>query len=110
VGYDTPRNLGSRETGGGLSLPIWIDFMKEALKDVPQTQYEPPAGMINVGGDWYYEEFGPGRGVSALGLNDPWPGRPELALPPGESGSGGPAPSVPPPPDDRRSILDLFRN
>jgi penicillin-binding protein 1A len=110
VGYDTPRNLGSRETGGGLSLPIWIDFMKEALKDVPQTQYEPPAGVINVGGDWYYEEFGPGRGVSALGLNDPWPGRPELALPPGESGSGGPPPSVPPPPDDRRSILDLFRN
>jgi penicillin-binding protein 1A len=110
VGYDTPRNLGSRETGGGLSLPIWIDFMKEALKDVPQTQYEPPAGVINVGGDWYYEEFGPGRGVSALGLNDPWPGRPEPALPPGESGSGGPAPSVPPPPDDRRSILDLFRN
>jgi len=110
VGYDTPRNLGSRETGGGLSLPIWIDFMKEALKDVPQTQYEPPAGVINVGGDWYYEEFGPGRGVSALGLNDPWPGRPELALPPGEGGSGNPPPSVPPPPDDRRSILDLFRN
>jgi penicillin-binding protein 1A len=110
VGYDTPRNLGSRETGGGLSLPIWIDFMKEALKDVPQTQYEPPAGVINVGGDWYYEEFGPGRGVSALGLNDPWPGRPELALPPGVNGSAGPPPLVPPPPDDRRSILDLFRN
>ena len=107
VGYDTPRNLGSRETGGGLSLPIWIDFMKKALKDVPQTQYEPPAGVINVGGDWYYEEFGPGRGVSALGLDDPWPGRPELALPLGE---GGPPLSVPPPPEDRRSILDLFRN
>ena len=110
VGYDTPRNLGSRETGGGLSLPIWIDFMKEALKDVPQTQYEPPAGVINVGGEWYYEEFGPGRGVSALGLNDPWPGRPELALPPGASASAGPPPLAPPPPDDRRSILDLFRN
>ena len=110
VGYDTPRNLGSRETGGGLSLPIWIDFMKEALKNVPQTQYEPPSGVINVGGDWYYEEFGPGKGVSGLGLNDPWPGRPELALPPAASDSAGPPPSVPPPPDDRRSILDLFRN
>jgi penicillin-binding protein 1A len=110
VGYDTPRNLGSRETGGGLSLPIWIDFMKEALKDVPQTQYEPPAGVITVGGDWYYEEFGPGRGVGGLGLNDPWPGRPELALPPGANGSAGPPPLAPPPPDDRRSILDLFRN
>lgn len=110
VGYDTPRNLGSRETGGGLSLPIWIDFMKEALKNVPETQYEMPAGVINVGGDWYYEEFGPGRGVSSLGLNDPWPGRPELAAPPGESGNMVAPPSVPPPPEDRRSILDLFRN
>ncbi len=110
VGYDTPRNLGSRETGGGLSLPIWIDFMKEALKNVPQTQYEPPAGVVNVGGDWYYEEFGPGKGVGSLGLNDPWPGRAEVAVPPGQSGNGDPPPSVPPPPDDRRSILDLFRN
>ena len=74
---------------------------------MPQTQYGPPAGVSKVGGDWYYEECGPGRGVSALGLNDPWPGRPELELPLGE---GGPPPSVPPPPEDRRSILDLFRN
>jgi penicillin-binding protein 1A len=110
VGYDTPRNLGSRETGGGLSLPIWIDFMKEALKDVPETQYEPPAGVLNVGGDWYYEEYGPGRGVAALGLNDPWPGMPQLALPPGPGGVMAPPPAVPPPPEDRRSILDLFRN
>ena len=110
VGYDTPRNLGSRETGGGLSLPIWIDFMKEALKDVPETQYEPPAGVLNVGGDWYYEEYGPGSGVAALGLNDPWPGMPELALPPGPGGVMVPPPAVPPPPEDRRSILDLFRN
>jgi penicillin-binding protein 1A len=110
VGYDTPRNLGSRETGGGLSLPIWIDFMKEALKDVPETQYEPPAGVVNTGGDWYYEEYGPGRGVAALGLNDPWPGMPELALPPGSGVVVVPTPTVPPPPQDRRSILDLFRN
>ena len=110
VGYDTPRNLGSRETGGGLSLPIWIDFMKEALKNVPQTQYEPPAGVINVGGEWYYEEYGPGKGVGSLGLNDPWPGRPEPVVPTEEGGNAGPPLSVPPPPDDRRSILDLFRN
>jgi penicillin-binding protein 1A len=110
VGYDTPRNLGSRETGGGLSLPIWIDFMREALKNVPETQYEPPAGVVNVGGDWYFEEYGPGRGVAALGLNDPWPGMPELALPPGSGGVTGPPLSVPPPPEDRRGILDLFRN
>ncbi len=110
VGYDTPRNLGSRETGGGLSLPIWIEFMKEALKNVPVAQYEPPSGVINVGGDWYYEEYGPGNGVRSLGLSDPWPGMSESAQPPGSSDDAAPPPSVPPPPDDRRSILDLFRN
>ena len=35
MGYDTPRNLGARETGGGLILPIWINYMRTALKGVP---------------------------------------------------------------------------
>ena len=38
MGYDQPRNLGSRETGGGLSLPIWIDFMRTALSGVRQRR------------------------------------------------------------------------
>jgi penicillin-binding protein 1A len=35
MGYDNPRSLGDRETGGGLSLPVWINFMETALKGVP---------------------------------------------------------------------------
>ena len=35
MGYDTPRKLGDRETGGGLALPVWIDYMSTALKGVP---------------------------------------------------------------------------
>ena len=35
IGYDQPRNLGNRETGGGLALPIWIGYMQTALKDIP---------------------------------------------------------------------------
>jgi len=108
VGYDTPRNLGSRETGGGLSLPIWIDFMRVALKDAPEVQYEAPPGVIQAGGDWYYEEYGPGSGVAALGLSDPLPGAAEPAKPTGTGQS--PPLAVPPPPEDRRGILDLFRN
>jgi penicillin-binding protein 1A len=103
VGYDVPRNLGSRETGGGLSLPIWIDFMSQALKDVPVADYEVPPGIIRVGGEWYFEEFGPGRGIEGLGLDDPWPGAPELV----EEGLHAPPPATV---EDRRSILDLFRN
>lgn len=108
VGYDTPRNLGSRETGGGLSLPIWISYMSEALKGVPVTEIQPPAGVIHVGNEWYYEEFGPGRGVRGLGLNDPWPGNAS-----GESGTSNENESAARPAnesEDRRSILDLFRN
>ena len=35
MGYDNPRKLGDRETGGGLSLPIWISYMEHALKSAP---------------------------------------------------------------------------
>jgi penicillin-binding protein 1A len=107
VGHDTPRNLGSRETGGGLSLPIWIDYMSEALKGVPVAEYAAPPGVINVGGEWYYEEYGPGSGVRGLGLNDPWPGA--AAGNPPVPGSDGVV-TRPVEPEDRRNILDLFKN
>ena len=103
VGYDVPRNLGSRETGGGLSLPIWINYMTTALKDVPVADYPVPPGIIRAGGEWYFKEFGPGRGVRGLGLRDTWPGA---------GAETDKAVNIPPPPsdEDRSSILDLFRN
>lgn len=107
VGYDTPRNLGSRETGGGLSLPIWIDYMSEALKGVPVEEIQPPPGVIRVGSEWYYEEYGPGHGVRGLGLDDPWPGSEGAEM----QGPGTGEPEVMPATgNERRSILDLFRN
>ena len=110
VGYDTPRNLGSRETGGGLSLPIWISYMTEALKGVPVAEIEAPPGVIHVGNEWYYEEYGPGRGVRGLGLNDPWPGSPSAGDPASGDQDTGDAGKPPAEGEDRRSILDLFRN
>ena len=38
MGYDTPRKLGDRETGGGLSLPIWIDYTSSTLRGVPVAE------------------------------------------------------------------------
>ena len=107
VGYDTPRNLGSRETGGGLSLPIWIDYMAEALKSVPVSTYTPPSGVIQVGGEWYFEEFGPGNGVRSLGMQDPWSGPAAAGEPDPGAKPGGQNPMNQ---ADRRSILDLFKN
>ncbi|MEJ7928517.1 penicillin-binding protein 1A [Ramlibacter sp. AN1015] len=68
MGYDTPRSLGDRETGGGLSLPIWINFMETALRGVPVVEPTPPAGVVNVAGEWYYEEYSRGGGVMTLGI------------------------------------------
>ena len=104
IGYDTPRNLGDRETGGGLSLPIWINFMETAIKGVPVTDLAtmPPAGIVNVGGEWYYDDYAPGRGVASLGVES-------ASTPPAEALSGVPI-SPPAPPEERNRILDLFRN
>ena len=101
MGYDTPRNLGARETGGGLSLPIWINYMRTALKGVPVAEPKPPEGVVRVGGDWYYEEYARGGGISNLGGAGlaPWP-EPELA-----PENGTPAAS-----EERNRILDLFKN
>lgn len=99
IGYDTPRNLGSRETGGGLSLPVWIGFMEKALKGVPVMEPTVPPGVVNVGGEWFYEEYARNAGVASVGLED------RSAAP-----SAATAPHAPPPAEERNRILDLFRN
>ncbi|MEH6625593.1 MAG: penicillin-binding protein 1A [Motiliproteus sp.] len=48
VGFDQPKTLGRKEFGSTAALPIWIDFMKEALKDVPETPLVPPEGIVSV--------------------------------------------------------------
>jgi penicillin-binding protein 1A len=48
VGRDDFKPLGYREYGGKAALPIWIGYMKAALKDQPERDLEPPAGMAQV--------------------------------------------------------------
>jgi penicillin-binding protein 1A len=48
VGRDDFRSLGYREYGGKAALPIWIDYMRVALKDKPIASNEPPDGMVEV--------------------------------------------------------------
>ena len=93
IGYDTPRKLGDRETGGGLSLPVWISFMETALRNVPVMEPAAPEGVLSIGGEWFYDEFARGAGVSGLGLDD----KPDTAQP---------LPAA----DEKKKILDLFKN
>ncbi|HDR9150997.1 TPA: penicillin-binding protein 1A [Burkholderia vietnamiensis] len=69
IGYDNPRSLGDRETGGGLSLPVWIDYMGAALKDVPEFKPTMPDDVQSLSGELYFTEFTPGHGfVSTVGV------------------------------------------
>ncbi len=48
VGRDDYKSLGYREYGGKAALPIWIDYMRVALKDQPLATNDPPEGMVQV--------------------------------------------------------------
>jgi penicillin-binding protein 1A len=48
MGFDTPRSLGDKETGGGAALPIWMDYMASVLKGVPEATYTMPDNMVAV--------------------------------------------------------------
>jgi penicillin-binding protein 1A len=127
MGYDNPRPLGDRETGGSMSLPVWINFMETALKGVPVTAPTAPEGVVNIGGEWFYDEYSRGGGVSSLGVTpvpqgEPLPisgtpagtparaGSPPLGPAMSPAPDGNSPPSPPRPAEERRSILDLFRN
>jgi penicillin-binding protein 1A len=89
IGYDTPRKLGDKETGGGLALPVWIDLMQHALRGVPVKPLTPPEGVLQQGGYWMFEEYANGNGITSVGLED--------KLPPTTTE------------EERNGILDLFR-
>ena len=48
VGFDQPATLGKNEFGSTAALPIWLDFMEIALKDMPQTQRQQPDQMVTI--------------------------------------------------------------
>ena len=100
IGYDTPRKLGDRETGGGLSLPVWVSYMEYALRDVPILEIAPPEGVTQVGVDWMFSEYAKDGGVLSLGLDDDKSGTPGAPL------VGASAPAA----DEKSRILDIFRN
>jgi penicillin-binding protein 1A len=45
VGYDNPKSLGQHESGATAALPIFVDFMKEALAEMPNKEFDVPPGI-----------------------------------------------------------------
>ncbi|MES2353750.1 MAG: penicillin-binding protein 1A [Pseudomonadota bacterium] len=81
IGFDTPKNMGSGETGGQAALPIWMGYMGKVLKGVPEEPFTPPEGVVTVPinpssglrdeagiPEFFYQEFTPGTQDSGLGL------------------------------------------
>jgi penicillin-binding protein 1A len=63
LGFDQPRSLGEKATGGRYSAPIFRDFMMEALKNEPATPFRVPPGIRLVRVDYYTGERAmPGAG------------------------------------------------
>jgi penicillin-binding protein 1A len=48
VGFDQERPLGEAEEGARTALPIWIQFMHEALKGVPEQPRNMPDGLVTL--------------------------------------------------------------
>jgi penicillin-binding protein 1A len=70
MGFDQPRKLGEKETGGALALPMWINYMAKVMNGVPEFVSQAPPGVVQIGSDFYYEETRPGTGLASLGLSE----------------------------------------
>ena len=82
--------IGDRETGGGLSLPVWIEYMAFALRNAPVSEPSAPEGVVQINGEWYFDEFTGHTGVKALSNDDA-----KLPQPATEA--------------EKKSILDIFK-
>ena len=92
MGYGEPRSLGERESGGGLALPIWIDYMASALKGVPVAPLLPPPGLVRDGDGWLYEELAVVGHVTQIGADGSVTrAQPFAPLPPAPAASSAPA-------------------
>lgn len=66
LGFDTPRPLGNQETGARAALPMWVDFMAEALRGIPQHPLQQPAGLVAARIDPETGEFTSGANPNAI--------------------------------------------
>jgi penicillin-binding protein 1A len=88
IGFDQPKNLGNKETGGAAALPIWIGYMARALKDVPMKTPDAPEGIVASGGgrerSFMYAENVPVEPPAEEGGDTPPLPQPDLSKPPAD--------------------------
>ncbi|MBO7081872.1 MAG: penicillin-binding protein 1A [Neisseriaceae bacterium] len=57
IGYDKPRSMGKVGMGGTIALPVWIQYMRHALKGIPVSNTPMPAGVVRANGEYYLKEW-----------------------------------------------------
>ncbi|MDR5737338.1 MULTISPECIES: penicillin-binding protein 1A [unclassified Caballeronia] len=101
IGYDNPRSLGDRETGGGLALPVWMEYMGRALQGVPEYKPMMPPDVKSLGGELYYDDMTPGHGfIATIGVSQ---------APPHDGVSGVTAPTPDVGEQEKQDIMNLFK-
>ena len=111
IGFPKPRNMGRGETGGTAALPMWVNYMRTALADVPDTFLPRPPNICEAFAgegtykDYYYCEDPPPELYDPLidMLNDP----PPNAKKKGDFAPTAPVPLHPMHPDAATAPLPL---
>jgi penicillin-binding protein 1A len=102
VGFDDNRSLGQGETGTQAAVPIFISFMKEALKDQPAEEFKAPTNAKFATIRGVREAFRPGTepkvAVAPAFAPRSGPVPYEQAFPP----AGAPPAGQPPPPPPKK--------
>ncbi|MDR5848144.1 penicillin-binding protein 1A [Caballeronia sp. LZ003] len=101
IGYDNPRTLGDKETGGGLALPVWMDYMTRALKGLPEYKPMTPPDVTSLGGELYFDDMTPGHGfIATIGVS-------QASSAARVSGDTAPAPAAGE--QEKQDIMNLFK-
>jgi penicillin-binding protein 1A len=111
VGFDNDASLGDKETGAHAALPIWIDFMQEALKDRPPTDFAAPPGVKMVWTHGHREAFRPGTEPKPPAPKPAGPAAPAAAMAPvpyTQAFPKGAAPAGAPPPPKPNGAQGLY--
>lgn len=85
VGRDNHTPIGKGEVGGRAALPIWIDFMKEALRKLPGGEFTVPSGIQFVNTPYGFIPYKVGTVDTAVDTN---PHAPDGNVSPPDGGSG----------------------
>jgi penicillin-binding protein 1A len=93
VGFDDNRSLGHGETGAVAAVPIFIEFMKEALKGAPKLDFVPPPGTVFAQVGPNREAFRPGT-IPVHQASTASSGASQNGAPPGPNGQQPPTPKA----------------